>query len=497
MSTLMYTGYTAFLLLVTSIRTISTARPHIVLILADDLGWNDVSWHNPEMKTPNLEALANEGVFLDQNYVQPVCTPTRTALMTGMYPYHLGRQNHILEPLEPTGVALGVPFLPEKLRDLGYVTHAVGKWHLGYCNWAYTPTFRGFDSFLGFYLGSQDYYEHKKYIKSTPLIPGIDQMLRVEEGYDFRNNTKIAWEYQDHYSTYIFADTARSILATSSPEQPLFMYLPFQAPHAPLQVPQKYEDLYRNIHDSDRRKYCGMVTALDDAVGAIVDALKNYGYWNNTLLVFLSDNGGQILNGGNNWPLRGNKGTLWEGGTRVPAFVSGPLLKKRGYTNHKLIHAVDWFPTLVKLAGGDVGGRTDGVDQWRVISHDGPAARNEFVYNLYDHHYVSGALRVGDYKLIRGFGGYPDGWYPPPKSNGTGRRCYETPKNRLALYNVRVDPEERHDLAAELPDIVQKLQHQLLAHARTMVPADDPPQDPSGDPDLWGGVFSPGWCHAH
>lgn len=478
--------------------TASSAPPHIIIILADDLGWNDVSWHNAAVKTPNLERLARQGVILDQNYVQPVCTPSRAALLTGIYPYHLGRQNQILHPLEPTGVALGVPFLPEKLRELGYSTHAIGKWHLGYCSWAYTPTFRGFDSFLGFYLGSEGYYDHKRFFKPTPLAPGLGQMLDVEEGYDFRNNTKTAWEYERLYSTDIIAGAARNIIATSSPSKPMFMYLAFQAVHAPLQVPPEYEDLYKDIHNRDRRKFCGMVTALDDAVGDIADALQQYGYWNNTVLVFLSDNGGQILAGGNNWPLRGNKGTLWEGGSRVPGFVAGPLVQKEGYTNEKIIHVVDWFPTLLRLAGGNMDGlQTDGVDQWKVISEDGPAVRNEFVYNLYDHHPISGALRVGDYKLISGFAGFPDGWYPPPTSNTTSRRCYERPKKRLALYNVKEDPEERHDLSAGLPDIARELQRRLEAHARTMVPADDPPQDPSGNPDLWGGVFSPGWCQPH
>ncbi|KAH9361881.1 hypothetical protein HPB48_003710 [Haemaphysalis longicornis] len=208
-------------------------------------------------------------------------------------------------------------------------------------------------------------------------------------------------------------------------------------------------------------------------------------------------NGGQILQGGNNWPLRGNKNTLWEGGTRVPAFVTGPVLKKTAYTNSKLVHAVDWFPTLLGLAGDrNVFEDLDGVDQWKVLSEDAPQVRNEFVYNLRKRARLVGAIRDGDYKFILGDGGHPNGWYPEPDLE------FQFPKRVFrnltrALFNVREDPEERHDLSLLQPELASKLEKRLRQQARSLVPEDNPNDDPRGDPRRWGGVFSPGWCALH
>ncbi|XP_022241171.1 arylsulfatase B-like [Limulus polyphemus] len=296
-------------------------RPHVVLIVADDLGWNDVSWNNPDIKMPNLERLARGGVILNQSYVQPVCSPSRTAFMTGYFPYHVGRQNSYIHRFQPSGVYLNYTFLPEKLKQLGYSTHVIGKWHLGYCNWSYTPTFRGFDSFFGFYLGAEEYYTHRS---------GYDGQNYL----DLRNNTKPATEYGGVYSTNLFSTVTTKLISRLNPRIPTFLYLPFQAVHSPLEVPQKYLDMHKNIEDVNRRKYSGMISALDEAVGNITTALKKYGFYSNSVIGFTTDNGGQIQFGGNNWPLRGNKGTLWEGGTRGPAFVHSPLLNRKGFVTN-------------------------------------------------------------------------------------------------------------------------------------------------------------------
>ncbi|KFM77853.1 Arylsulfatase I, partial [Stegodyphus mimosarum] len=156
-----------------------------------------------------------------------------------------------------------------------------------------------------------------------------------------------------------------------------------------------------------------MVTALDDAVGSLVSDMKRYGFWNNFLIVFISDNGGEVLSGGSNYPLRGAKMTLWEGGTRVPTFVYGDVLQKKGYVNNNLIHAVDWFPTILAAAGGEnKDDGMDGMNQWNSISTGGPEVRNEFIYNIYDLEYKRAAIRMGDYKLIMGYPGLPCDWLP-------------------------------------------------------------------------------------
>ena len=210
---------------------ISPSQPHIVLIVADDLGWGDVGWNNPFMLdvTPSLTKLAKSGVILSQYYVQQVCTPSRAALMTGMYPFHIGRQKQTIKPLMPTGLTLNRTLLPEQLAKLGYRNHLVGKWHLGFCKWEYTPTFRGFHHFFGFYTGASGHFSHVR-----------------GNGYDFRRNTRTLVGVQGKYSTDLFTDeTVNVIKKHKFKNKPLFITLCYQAPHAPLEVPK---DAYNKIH---------------------------------------------------------------------------------------------------------------------------------------------------------------------------------------------------------------------------------------------------------
>ncbi|CAG0905637.1 unnamed protein product, partial [Darwinula stevensoni] len=248
----------------------------------------------------------------------------------------------------------------------------------------------------------------------------ISDDLRTEpcshEGLDFWDGERPARGVRGVYSTDLLRRRAVEIIEGHDPSRPLFLYLAFQSPHAPLQAPEEYVERYSYVEDPNRRKYLGMVTAMDDAVGSVVDSLKKAGLWNDTVFVFTTDNGGQPLRGGNNFPLRGAKNTLWEGGTRAVAFVSSVLIPK-SYVNRRLIHAVDWFPTLVHLAGGDSNGSSiDGVNQWEAIAHNKAAIRKEFVYNLrMEGDLLSGAIRVGIHKLILGDPGKPDNWIPPPR----------------------------------------------------------------------------------
>ncbi|KAK7500422.1 hypothetical protein BaRGS_00008329 [Batillaria attramentaria] len=440
--------------------------PHIVFIVADDLGWNDVGWRDPNMYTPNLDRLARAGTILSNSYVQPLCSPTRSAILSGYFPYHIGRQKAFLSP--------ALKLLPEALREFGYATHMVGKWHLGYCNWQYTPTFRGFDTFYGFYNG--------------------------EGAYDFRRDEAVSWEDAGKYSTSLFADRAMDVLMTHDKSQPLFLYLPFQAPHFPLQVPNYYEDEFcSHIQDTKRRTYCGMVAMLDEAVGNITDLMETLGYMNNTLLVFTSDNGGRPEDAGNNWPLRGAKGTLWEGGTRGTGFIySRTLLPNQGTVHEGLMHAVDWFPTIMSLVGGMAPIGIDGVSQWESIVTGSESPRTEFVYNI-DEIDNNAAIRLGDWKLIEGSPGDFNDWYPPPDDDvGQTTAIHDAEDTvsarQLRLFNIKDDPTERNDVKDEYPEVLAEMKERLRKWRESLVPANFPPDDPAADPNNFDGVWSPGWC---
>ena len=424
--------------------TLASAR-NIVFIVADDLGWNDVGFHNSDMITPNIDKLAKTGVILNSSYVQPVCTPSRNAFMTGVYPFKVGLQRGVIMPYEAECASPGKILLAQKLKTQGYETHIIGKWHLGMCNWNCTPTYRGFDTFLGYYNGQEDYYKKE-----------------VLNGSDFRDNKTPISNF--NYSTYIYADRATTIIANHDKSKPLFLYLPFQSVHSPVQVPKQYANMYPNIQNEGRRNYCGMVTALDEAIGKVVASLETNGLMNDTTIIFTADNGGLPLASGNNYPLRGAKSTIFEGGTRAAAFVYGKDVEKAGSTYEGLMHAVDWHPTILDLAGVNSSRNDmDGVSQWEAIRLGGASPRTELVYNLDDAFLATqghAAIRVGDYKLIQGYPGPFNDWYKPDEVYETTvdyigenelyekltKRDYEVNREIFTgegLYNLKNDPSLR------------------------------------------------------
>lgn len=402
-----------------------TKQPNIVFILADDLGWNDVSWHNPVMPTTNMERLAREGLRLEQAYSQQVCTPSRAALLTGKYPFHIGRQKRALKPFQPTGLMTNLTTLPQQLKKLGYTTHIVGKWHLGYCAWEYTPTRRGFDTFLGFYLGSENHFSHDRDYKSTQGDPPAF--------YDFRENEEVAKKYKGEYSTDLFKRRSIDIIEGVAEArelnaygnyQPFFLYLSLQAPHAPLQARSEILAKIPQSSNPARDIYKAMVYDVDIAVDEIVQSLKDKNLFNDTIIVVTSDNGGAISHGASNYPLRGTKGTLFEGGTRAPTFLLGPhhLLPSQQSVSNVLVHISDWMPTLLKMAGykgspsQDL--NLDGLDQSEALL-TGQNVREEMVYNLRKVP-LSGAYRRGPYKIIFGKKFNKQGWYD---TDNTALQC--------------------------------------------------------------------------
>ncbi|XP_018009471.2 arylsulfatase B-like [Hyalella azteca] len=373
------------------------SQPHIVFILVDDLGYNDVSWHNEAVYMPNIQRLAETGIILDGSYTQPVCTPTRAALLTGRYPHTIGRQGGALESLQPTGLDLTLPLLPTTLREAGYSTHMVGKWHLGFCNESYTPTHRGFDTFYGFYGSGQNYYT--RYTNNQYHFNGKQQQV---QGYDRRKQMDVHRGATGVYSTFEFAEEAASLIRSHDPQKPMFLLLATQAVHGPTQVPDTYSDMYPMVADKRRKKFLGMVSALDDAVAYVVDALKDSELYNNTIIVFTTDNGGSPKAGGSNWPLRGYKHTLYEGGVRGAAFVHSPLLKQRGIINNRLFHVVDWYPTLAGVANATTPPDLDGVDQWGSLNLLAPPPRNNTITITKIEPYIRASVRSGNLKLLVG-----------------------------------------------------------------------------------------------
>ncbi|XP_071348435.1 arylsulfatase I-like [Trachinotus anak] len=348
-------------------------QPHIIFILTDDQGFNDIGYHNPTIKTPTLDKLAAEGVRLENYYVQPICTPSRSQLITGRYQIHTGLQHSIIRPSQPSCLPSHMDTLPERLREAGYTTHMVGKWHLGFYRRACLPTRKGFDSFFGSLTGSVDYYSY-----GSCDGPGLC-------GYDLHDDEGVAWGQEGKYSTTLFTQRARKILESHDPAgRPLFLLLSLQAVHTPLQPPKPYIYPYRDMANVARRKFAAMVSTVDEAVRNVTYALRKFGYYKNSVIIYSTDNGAQPFTGGSNWPLRGRKGTYWEGGVRGVAFVHSPLLRRRRRVSKALLHITDWFPTLVGLAGGNISQSQglDGFDVWTTISEGTESPRQEILHNI-------------------------------------------------------------------------------------------------------------------
>lgn len=462
----------------------AVSKPHLLFILADDLGWNDVGWRNPAMHTPTLDRLAAEGVVLDSSYVLQSCCPSRSALMSGRYPYRYGLQQEGISAGHPAYLPGEFTLIPQTLKTLGYATHAIGKWHLGFCNWRYTPTHRGFDSFYGYYNAEEDYFEHTGH----------------RDGYDFRDNEEVDWTAKGHYSTHLYANRAVQILRQHNPTTPLFMYLAFQAVHGQLQVPEEYVQRFcSHIPERNRQLKCGMTAAMDEAVANVTAALHETGLYNDTLIVFSSDNGGPIEMEGSNWPLRGGKITIWEGGTRAAAFIHAPyILQKSGYTNRELFHIVDWFPTLVEAGGGNSSSLSgiDGISQWQSLLTGSSGPREEFVYNVNDIKETS-ALRWKNFKLVKGFPGNPQGWYVPPEL--TNETTFEPAHSRhdpetYTLYDIDNDPSERTDVLAHHPDVFQRMKARLDEYSKSMHPSIVTNFVNDANPRHFNGAWSPGFC---
>ncbi|XP_077988423.1 arylsulfatase B-like [Glandiceps talaboti] len=451
-------------------------RPHIIFILADDLGFADVGYRNGSVvKTPNIDKLASEGVKLERHYGMLSCMPSRSSLMMGRYQIHTGFDYRCLDQqMIRLCMAAETVTLPMKLKEYGYSTHMIGKWHLGHEKKKCVPTSKGFDSFFGYHAAGGDYYTHR-------LGGGRPDCRDL-----WRNFENVADKYANQYSTHIFTKEAQQIVEEHDPKQPMFMYLAYQAVHGPLEVPNEYFDLYKNEDVDDIRKiYAAMATCMDEGIGNLTSTLKETGLWNNTVLIFASDNGAQFHTGGRNWPLRGGKGTIWEGGVRVLSFVNSPLLVKPRRSSYEMMHMIDWLPTLVHLAGGTVDGVTlDGISMWDMISGGSPSPRKELLIHMsgrrqavqvegldpWEHNGIyeirkTSAIVVGHWKLVTSQYRSPLTWVLPPEYHqGDSIPPPEKKGQMLFLFNLEQDPNEETDLSNSRPDIVVFLLKKLQTY---------------------------------
>jgi len=422
--------------------TQTNKKPNIIIILADDLGWGDVGFHGSDIKTPNIDKLAKEGVILSRYYTAPVCSPTRAGLLTGRYPNRFGLRQTVIPPWSNFGLDTSEEFIPQMLKQAGYVNRAVlGKWHLGHAKREYLPLQRGFTHFYGHYNGAIDYFSHKR-----------------EGELDWHNDEETSRD--TGYSTDLLAAEAVRCIKKYSLEtgSPFFMYVAFNAPHGPLQA--KTEDLLLYGFDSSRPKfgkmtayddadgygsygkgntqrqtYSAMVTNLDRGIGQILNALRESGIDENTLVLFHSDNGAAPNEGGTSGNLRGLKFQEWEGGVRAPAIVRWPAAITGGRRVDQVMGYVDVAPTLREIAG---------VKSAPSKPYDGISMLSAW----------QGQKRQINRNIYLGYGSIVTNEWKLVKANRGSEKMTDSVD---MLFEISKDPAEKNNVIGLHPDVYKKL----------------------------------------
>ncbi len=403
-------------------------HPNLVIFVADDLGWNDVGYHDSVIKTPNIDSLTRQGVELNRFYVYPFCSPTRTALLTGRSPLGLG----ITRPIGGDAVLpLDEHLLPQTLKSSGYQTLMSGKWHLGSRDETALPHKRGFDSFYGHAGGFIDYYTHQRG-GGLRRRPGGSQQGETPPP-DWQRDGKTLVE--EGYSTQLIGKEAVRLLRQRDKKKPTFLYVTFNAPHTPLQAPQEFIDRYKNVENEDRRVFAAMVDAMDEEIGKILKVIDEEKMRDNTIVLFMSDNGGSSRGGASNAPLNSGKGSVYEGGIRVPAVIRWPGVLPAGKKLDQLTTAHDLFPTLATALGVKPLNKKPfyGQDLWKsfrtgkVVPHKDVLIASQAI-----------ALFHREWKMIQGQG-------------VNGRPGYRE------LFLIDADPEERFDLSKVYPELTEAL----------------------------------------
>lgn len=403
-------------------------KPNVIVIVGDDMGYADIGVHGAkDIPTPNIDRLASGGVRFTNGYVSgPYCSPTRAGLLTGRYQQRFGHEfNPGPNPKNEFGLSLKEKTLPSKLKDAGYATGMVGKWHLGNDE-KYQPTSRGFDQFYGFLGGAHSY-----------LNNGMGQNAIMRNG-------KAVPEAE--YLTDAFAREAEAFIEKHQKE-PFFLYLTFNAVHTPLEATDKYLKRFPNIKDEKRLKYAAMMSAMDDAIGRVLDKVDKLGLEKDTLVTFISDNGGPPVNGSSNGVLHGYKATTWEGGIRVPYFVKWPSVVPAGKTSDEPVIQLDLHATILAAAGANAkpGDAIDGVNLLPSLTGERKEPAHDALYWRFG---AQVAIRAGDWKLVKAV--ERDGGQAVIRG---GPSTIEGAK----LFNLKDDISEKTDLAAKHPEKVKEL----------------------------------------
>ncbi|KZX60662.1 arylsulfatase [Halioglobus sp. HI00S01] len=440
-------------------------RPNIIIMVADDLGWADVGFHGGDIDTPSLDRIAAEGVELSRFYTTPICSPTRAALMTGRDPIRLGVAYAVIWPWTNAGIHPEEHFMPQSFQAAGYQTAMVGKWHLGHSLQAYHPNERGFDHFYGHLHTEVGYFP-----------PFANQ-----GGKDFQQNG-VSIE-KDGYESYILADEVSRYIRDREQDKPFFIYMPFIAPHTPLEAPDdlvaKYADLEdkrgparsRNTDESRkisrltgqpsaRPMFAAVVDGMDQAIGRVLDTLDEKGIADNTIVLFFSDNGGAAYasGGADNAPLRGGKGETWEGGIRVVSLLRWPAALEGGAKMDQIMSAMDVFPTLAEAAGitpGNEQFELDGRSMWPAIADGERQPREDLLF------FTSETPIRGRFM----FTAFNDHW----------KLVQEVEQGLLSatvtnhLFRISEDPNEYNNLASEYPEVVEELAGEIH-YWRTLYP---------------------------
>ena len=371
--------------------------------------------------------------------------------------------------------------------------------------WEYTPTYRGFDTFYGYYNADEDYFTHSA--GGVYRDPSNPKKMVHTVGVDFRDNKDPVTDESGSYSTNLFTRAIQNAIASHDTDQgPFFVYGAYQSVHGPLEVPKQYLENCSSIPYDNRKIFCGMMQALDEGIKNITTTLETKGVLNNTVIIFTTDNGGQTAKGSSNWPLRGNKATVFEGGVRGVSFVWGNMLPKTNYDSSALMHITDWYQTVVEgVAGLELSSKDtqdlQGYNMWQVLMQDQPSPRKEILLQLHPPDYSNprnpfvgqAALRSGDWKLIVGKPDCaddtkcPTGWV---HLNGTEDPPPDNP-SQIWLFNVTDDPCERKNMAPVYQDIVALMEKRIEVYNSTHVEQLNPPFDPRADPRNFGGVWTP------
>lgn len=444
------------LLLLVALSAQANQRPNVIIMLADDLGWNDVGFHGGDIDTPALNRLAKEGMQLDRFYTSPICSPTRAAMMTGRNPMRLGVAYATIMAWDNIGIHPDEHFMPESFLAAGYQTAMVGKWHLGHAQQTYHPNNRGFEHFYGHLHTEVGFYP-----------PFANQ-----GGKDFQLNGKSIDD--QGYETFLLAAEASRYIRERDKSKPFFLYMPFIAPHTPLDAPDDLKEKYKDINtdlapsrseqtDNTRRiskmllqpsarpMYAAVVDGMDQAIAQVLNTLDEQKIAENTIVLFFSDNGGAAysVGGADNAPLRGGKGDTFEGGIRVVSLLRWPGKVDAGSKLTDIMTAMDVFPTLSDAAGVEMQNhfQLDGKSLWPAIHQGKPAPRNEHVF------FASETPIFGHFNLTV----FNDEW----------KLVQEVDQDQLTttvtnhLFDISKDPYEYNNLAAKHPDVVSSLAQKI------------------------------------